>query len=153
MYDSVYECVRVRACHHTQTGYAKVFVEIDFYMSNARLLFDSGSQRSYITKSLKGCLKLRCVRKERLIIKTFGVNESCLEDIEVVQLKVRKCLSGQNGRYIHLELLVVPDICSPLSDQCPKLVKSRCPHLRNLYLSDFVNCTDSDGMNRDILVI
>ena len=69
-----------------------------------------------------------------------------------MQLKVRKSLSGQNGRYIHLELLFVPDIFSPLSDQCPKLVKSRCPHLRNLYLSDFVNCTDSDGMNIDILV-
>ena len=62
-----------------ETGYANVFnVGTDSYMSIARLLFDSRSQRSYITESLKGFLKFRCVRKERLIIKTFWVNESCM---------------------------------------------------------------------------
>ena len=63
-------------------------VENESYMSNARLLFDSGSQRSCITES-------------------------------------------KNGRFVNLELLVVPDICSPLSDQCPKLVIPRYPHIRN----------------------
>ena len=37
-----------------------------------RILLDSGSQRSYVTKSLKDRLKLVTVKKERLHLNTFG---------------------------------------------------------------------------------
>ena len=38
----------------------------------SRLLFDTGSQRSYITTELQVELGLKVIRKENVIIKTFG---------------------------------------------------------------------------------
>ena len=131
-----------------QTGGAEVYnAEDESYKAKARLLFDSGSQRSYITQSMTKYLNIRCLRKERLVIKTFGINDCCVQDIEVAQLKVK---SSRGNGDIYLELLVVPEICSPLSSQLPKFVKLNYPHLRSLYLSDFVNC--ENGMNIDILI-
>ena len=39
---------------------------------NMRVLFDSGSQRSYISERVRGKLNLLAKRKEKLLIKTFG---------------------------------------------------------------------------------
>ena len=120
-----------------QTGRAQVVnTEIDRISKSARLMFDGGSQRSYVTESLRENLRLRTVRTERLIIKTF---ESNMNDIE------------GNG-FIHLELLLVPFICSPISGQCPKFVKSQYVHLRDLYLSDFVDCKGNNEMCIDVLM-
>ena len=41
-------------------------------IENVRVLFDNGSQRSYITDSLKTRLGLSSIRKERLNLNTFG---------------------------------------------------------------------------------
>ena len=41
-----------------------------------KVLFDQGSQRSYVTKRLKDLLKLKCVSKENICINTFGDTKS-----------------------------------------------------------------------------
>ena len=40
------------------------------------ILFDSGAQRTYITKSLKDKLNLLPIRHERISIKVFGTTDS-----------------------------------------------------------------------------
>lgn len=53
-----------------------------------RLLFDSGSQRTYITENLRAHLRLKTVRKERVVIKTFGRNDSEVKNLDVVRFNV-----------------------------------------------------------------
>ena len=102
----------------------------------SRILFDGGSQRSYITSNLKDRLRLSVLRKERVVINTFEGMSTEVRDIEVVRVKV---LNFKKDNYVTVELLVVPNICSPLSNQRTKVAKSRYKHLKNLYLADFVD--------------
>jgi len=44
-------------------------------MRNVRLIFDSGSQRSYITNKLKEVLSLRPRHTESMMIRTFGTSK------------------------------------------------------------------------------
>ena len=56
-----------------------------------RILFDSGSQRSYVTENLKWLLSLLQLSTETMLIKTFGsdkaTKQSC--DVECVGLGLR----------------------------------------------------------------
>ena len=41
--------------------------------ANARIIFDSGSQRSYITNRVKDSLSLQTIQSETMLIKTLGL--------------------------------------------------------------------------------
>ena len=56
---------------------------------NAHMIFDSCSQRSYITSMTREQLKLTTVGKETLLIKTFGDDSASIKECDVVQLCVR----------------------------------------------------------------
>ena len=53
---------------------------------NARVIFDSCSQRSYITSQAREKLNLPIFGKETLLIKTFGDNSASVKECDVVQL-------------------------------------------------------------------
>ena len=61
--------------------------------SHARILFDTGIQRSYITEELREKLSLPTIREERIILNTFGEEESKACEVDVVQLKFT-CYNG-----------------------------------------------------------
>ena len=48
-------------------------------VNNVQLLFDSGSQRSYISEDLRKKLNLPTLRKENIAINTFGNKESKIQ--------------------------------------------------------------------------
>lgn len=54
----------------------------------ARIIFDSGSQRSYITRHVKESLNLPVIKKEALMIKTFRSSVGQLQKPDLVQLTV-----------------------------------------------------------------
>ena len=54
-----------------------------------RILFDSGSQRSYISERAKEKLGLFPRRKEKLLIKTFGQENEDLRECGIVEFCVR----------------------------------------------------------------
>ena len=54
-----------------------------------RILFDGGSQRSYISESSRKKLGLPALKSEKLLIKTFGHENEQLRTSEVVKLFVR----------------------------------------------------------------
>lgn len=56
---------------------------------NMRILFDSGSQRSYISERAKAKLNVLPKRKEKLLIKTFGQENEQLQECDVVEFCVR----------------------------------------------------------------
>ena len=126
------------SCILLQTGTAEVS-DIDsnsFVFS--RILFDSGSQRSYVSEELAHRLGLKVLRRENVVIKTVGRNdESELRKLNVVRFKVRH--RSQRGIVKCVEALCIPTLCSPLSNQSFSESK-RFEHLASLDLADdFVN--------------
>ena len=75
-----------------------------------RLLFDSGSQRSYLTERAKKLLGLEPVEEQLLSIATFGSEKEKTKVCPIVD--VRMCLKGYPP--MSLLLYVVPTICEPL---------------------------------------
>ena len=99
-----------------------------------RILFDSGSQRSYISEKLRSRLKLKTIRTEKVVIKTFGQSEeSEVQKLDIVQFKVR---SKHDPRFTFVEALCVPTICSPLTNQ-PINNACKLPEFNNLEFADF----------------
>ena len=108
----------------------------------SRLMFDSGSQRSYVSSKVRNSL-----RTEKIIIKTFGNDDSKLQTLEVVQFKVKNRF---NDSYVFVETLSVPKICSPLRNQNVLLAREKFGHLSKLDLADF--CDGSEDMGVGVLV-
>ena len=54
-----------------------------------RVVFDSGSQRSYVTKRVKDYLNLPVAAREEIYLKTFGQNKGKLETMDVTQLIIQ----------------------------------------------------------------
>ena len=74
-----------------------------------KILFNSGSQRSYISDKLKSRLNLQPKRTERLHLNTFGERNFRNQKCDVVTLS----LQGKTRSNIRLSALSFPVICSP----------------------------------------
>ena len=81
---------------------------------NARVLFDCGSQRSYVSQALCKSLKLKPLRSERVIIGTFGSTQKKVSKLDVFEIRIK---SSQGGRSLTVEVFGVPVICKPLTGQ------------------------------------
>ena len=95
-----------------------------------RILFDSGSQLSYVTKSLQERLGLRPIRRERLRINTFGSSSFNANSCDIVQVRIQ---SANSEETLCITAYTSPVICSPL----PRLVDASIyNHLKGLQLAD-----------------
>ena len=94
-----------------------------------RLLFDNGSQRSYITNSLRSRLQLKSLKTEKLNLNTFGESKFKKQSCDVVNLQLRK---SEHDDPITISALIFPVICSPL----PAKVCTSYAHLDGLELAD-----------------
>ena len=54
-----------------------------------RILFDTGSQGSYVTNDTRTPLNLPIIPKEKLGNQTFEHNESKLKNVDIVQMKIK----------------------------------------------------------------
>ena len=104
-----------------------------------RVLFDSGSQKSFITARAVHELGLDTVRSENLGIRAFGVNEADCELRDVVQCRVSNVKGGQG---VDIECYVVPEITN-IANVHIEIVKMDYPYLKKLYFSD-VDRTQED---------
>ena len=57
---------------------------------SARVLFDSDSQRSYVSLDMCAKLGLKSLRNERVNIKSFGEDNWKIRNLQVFQLKVKR---------------------------------------------------------------
>ena len=112
----------------------------------ARILFDSGSQKSYVSQRLKGALSLKPIHSETLVIKTFGSTDEMVQTCDNVQL----CVHGVNGLNLYLTANTVPVICAPLQKQYIELSRDNIPHLQGLKLAD--NSFGHSELEIDLLV-
>ena len=97
-----------------------------------RLLFDSGSPRSYISDCARKLLQLVAVEEEALSFATFGALQEQTRICPVV--KVGICLKGYPT--MSLLLYAVPNICEPLSCQPISTCVEANNHLLSLDLAD-----------------
>ena len=124
-----------------QTAYTKVSNFSTQKEAKLCMLFDTESQRSYISDELRNYLKLSVLRKERI---TFGKVEPTIKTVDIVQLKV-----VNPSKSVLIETICTPFICSDILSQNVYSVASQYEHLQNLTLAD----SSPDGNKRiDILV-
>ena len=109
--------------------------------TRVKILFDCGSQRSYLTDSLKSRLSLKPTRTETLQLNTFGERNFRKQKCDVVTLHLESC----NDETVDVSVLSFPAICSPLPT---KVDASSYPHLQGLQLAD---CSDSQD-STDVLI-
>ena len=122
-------------------------VNNDSRFSCERMMFDSGSQRSYISAELREFLGLETVRKEKIVIKTFGMDDSSVKILDVVQFKVKHKF-GNRSTYV--EALCVPFVCSDLTRQNISAAKRNYGHIQNLRLAD--SNENSSNLKVNILI-
>ena len=127
-----------------QTATAQVSDVKENNHSTLRILFDSGSQLSYITQRAKNLLHLTSVGKSNLLIKTFGKKNE-----EKVLDNVQFCVKGKNNSTVYVNALVT-DICSPISGQLIEFTQRNYSYLQNIDLAD-KNCNGQD-LAIDILI-
>ena len=75
---------------------AKIFVsraDDPNHRIQARLIFDTGSQRSYVSTRLRNALQLPTINQETLMIKTFGSETGQIQSRDLVQL----CVQGMTS--------------------------------------------------------
>ena len=97
-----------------------------------RLIFDSGSQRSYVTDRLVDSLSLNCHHTETMIIKTFGSSKGSKQACKVVHVGLKL----KDGGMLELSLLSVPLICESFSRQPITYVQENLAHIASLSLAD-----------------
>ena len=116
-----------------QTASAECSDVSDLMTRQTRILFDSGSQRSYASLDLCKKLGLKALRKERVNIKTFGDDDWKIRVLEVFQMKVKH----KNGNsFCLIEAYGVPKVCGPLTRQNIEFTKKRYTHIESLVLAD-----------------
>ena len=108
-----------------------------------RVLFDNGSQRSYVSSSVTSRLKLKPVNSENLRINTFGDPNYRKQKCNVVKL----CLQTRNHEELELYALDFPVICSPLPN---KIKVADYVHLEGLDFADNFDNTDRESI--DVLI-
>ena len=131
-----------------QTARADILPTDDSVQVQTRILFDSGSQRSYISDKVRSALKLKAIRVEKVVIKTFGQAENSeVQGLDVVQLKIR---NKSDARFTFVEALCVPTICSPLTNQ-PLSSVHELPEFAGLEFADFEH-TERQNLPVGILI-
>ena len=100
------------------------------YCTDGTVLFDTGSQRSYVTESVRIKLKLPTLRKETMIFQVFGLNDNKVKEVDIVQIKIK----GNKGLYIFIEGVLCQKICSPITNQKCNFPKNNYDQLRNIKL-------------------
>ena len=114
--------------------------------TKSRIVFDSCSQKSYISSRLRNSLGLETVSKQSLLVKTFGNEYPKLMSCDLVQVSI----TATDGLELYVNAFSVPVICSPISNQAVELAVKQYPHLRGLNLAD--NSSPSNEVDIDILI-
>ena len=114
-----------------QTTCADIVSIEDGCSKKVHILFDSGAQRSYITKELQKSLNLKPLRVERIVLNVFGKKGGKIMNVVAVKFKVETVTDK-----IFMEALCILTISSQLSNQDSQYVLSQnYPHLQGLNIA------------------
>ena len=120
-------------------------IENSNYCTDGTVLLDTGSQRSFVTESVRKKLKLPTLRKEIMIFQVFGQSDNKVKEVDIVQIKVK----GNNRLYIFIETVSCPKICLSITSQKYKFAENNYDHLRNIKL---LKHSEADSTSLDLLI-
>ena len=105
------------------------------------IVFDSCSQRTYVTERIAKILSLEPTSRQNVTIKTFGHNE---KELDVGEYEF--CLkTNDNQMNVYVRALGVPNICSSIYGQRIDIAKTEHP-----FLNDLVLANDRNNLEEDI---
>ena len=111
-----------------------------------RLLFDTGSQKSYITERARSLLSLEPCGEQPLSIATFGSAKKQMKVCPIVDVGMHL----KNGSPRSFMLYVVPTICGPLVSQPITTCVEQKPKFLGL---DIADCSDgASSLDVDLLI-
>ncbi|XP_069131720.1 uncharacterized protein [Argopecten irradians] len=96
---------------------------------DANIMFDEGSQRSFVTRQMADQLAVKTIGTEVLNLSGFGSTNGEIRNLD----KVRLFVIGVNNQRIPIEALVVPNIGVPLQTHSSEVKELK--YLRNLQLA------------------
>ena len=111
-----------------------------------RILFDTGSHKSFITARAATSLGLQPLRKEWVALNTFGRKAVGSNLSEVMHVDLAP-MGG--GKISSLEAIVVPEI-SQVQNEHLEIARNDYPHLANIWFSDV--CQKDEKLEIDILI-
>ena len=59
------------------------------YCTDVAVFFVTGSQRSFVTVSVRKNLKLQTLRKEKMVFQVFGQNDKKVKEVDIVQINYK----------------------------------------------------------------
>ena len=132
-----------------QTAKTEIRYPLDKIGKPSRVLFDSGSQRTYISESLAKQLNLKGEKEEQLKLVTFGCENPKVIKTFSTNISVRL----NNGEYLSIVANIVPIISGNI--QRRKMDSSSIGHLRHfvkdIELADEI-CLEDECSTVDILI-
>ena len=111
-----------------------------------RALFDSGSQRTFISERVTKILKLTSEGKENISLNTFANSESRNSFVDHVKLNILPRVDNKNKSY-EISALCLPLICLPLKKQ-PRNYVQNLPEFAELKFVD----TGDNGYEIDLVI-
>ena len=111
-----------------KTAVATISARGTYVESN--ILFDEGSQRSFLAKGLADCLQVQPHDTVELSLSTFGTGTGCMGRFDVATIN----LHSSSGHLIPLTVLIVPTIAAPIHTVDQKSITS-LPYLNGLRLA------------------
>ena len=115
-----------------QTAQALVYSPDKTKRMNLNIIFDNGSQRSYITERARERLRLSSVGQRELIISTFAASRSRKQICNIV----KAILELASGEELLLSLLTTSIICEPIICQLSNEKAQQYQHLHNIKLAE-----------------
>ena len=128
-----------------QTALVEV-IHTDGSTHHARILFDTGSSRSFVTESLQRRANLKSTGQDQISLATFGSPVRSTSQYPRVKLQIK----ANNGSVQTLSANVIPEITSPIQ-KVPLDVKKH-PSLATLPLAEPLTSFSSDRLQVDILI-
>ena len=119
-----------------QTAQAMVYGEDESKQMRVNILFDGGSQQSYVTEELRKKLGLKGEKKETVNFNTSGTDKRIKYNSELVQIKFEV-----DEEVVPIKALSFPTICSPIANRVS--IRDHV-HLAGLKLADSCNHNDKD---------
>ena len=95
---------------------AQAYVSGPSHRVRVRVIFDSGSQRSFICEDIKDQLDLPVIGRESLQINVFG-NDDQRKDIQSKELIEFTIGSIANSFQTKIQAFTIPKICQPITRQ------------------------------------
>jgi len=106
--------------------------------AEAHILFDEGSQRSFLSEKLAQMLEVTPHRSEHINLASFGSAQPLLRRLDNVIINIET----PQGDLLPISTLVVPTIAAPLSNTVRATI-SDIPHLKGLPLAHPVSSTEN----------